>query len=151
MESTEKYAKATKLLTNNSQQHLLDFYENLGENQKTALLDQIDALDFTNIPGWIEKYVTGDYSLDIPANLASAPYFPAIAADNDSQGRYDQAKSLGAKLISAGKVAAFVVAGGQGTRLGFDGPKGDYPTSPIKNKTLFQLFAEQITAVSQKY
>ncbi|MHC4806876.1 MAG: UTP--glucose-1-phosphate uridylyltransferase, partial [Planctomycetota bacterium] len=58
---------------------------------------------------------------------------------------------FGRKLISTGKVAAFVVAGGQATRLEFDGPKGDFPISPVKNKTLFQIFAETITAVSQKY
>jgi len=54
-------------------------------------------------------------------------------------------------LIRQGKVAAFVVAGGQGTRLGFDGPKGDFPISPVKNKTLFQIFAEYIAASSRKY
>jgi UDP-N-acetylglucosamine/UDP-N-acetylgalactosamine diphosphorylase len=48
-------------------------------------------------------------------------------------------------------VAAFVVAGGQGTRLGFDGPKGNFPISPVKNKTLFQIFAETIAAVSKRY
>jgi UDP-N-acetylglucosamine/UDP-N-acetylgalactosamine diphosphorylase len=61
------------------------------------------------------------------------------------------ARQLGENLISQGKVAAFVVAGGQGTRLGFDGPKGIFPISPVKNKTLFQIFAETISAVSQKY
>jgi UDP-N-acetylglucosamine/UDP-N-acetylgalactosamine diphosphorylase len=58
---------------------------------------------------------------------------------------------LGKELIHQGKVAAFVVAGGQGTRLGFDGPKGDFPISPIKNKTLFQIFAEYIAAASKRY
>lgn len=48
-------------------------------------------------------------------------------------------------------MAAFVVAGGQGTRLGFNGPKGDFPISPVKNKTLFQIFAEYIAAASKKY
>jgi UDP-N-acetylglucosamine/UDP-N-acetylgalactosamine diphosphorylase len=151
MVNVEKYAKTLELLTGHSQQHLLGFYENLDENAQKALLDQIDALDFDSIPAWIEKYVKGEYSLDIPENLAPSPYFPALATDTDTRARYDQAKALGADLISQGKVAAFVVAGGQGTRLGFDGPKGDYPTSPIKNKTLFQLFAEQIKAVSKKY
>ncbi len=151
MENADRYVKTLELLTANSQQHLVDFYENLDENGKNALLDQIDALDFANIPAWIEKYVKGEYSLDIPEDIAPAPYFPAVTADSDTQARYDQAKALGADLISAGKVAAFVVAGGQGTRLDFNGPKGDYPTSPIKNKTLFRLFAEQIKAVSKKY
>ncbi len=53
-------------------------------------------------------------------------------------------------LISQGKVAAFVVAGGQGTRLGFDGPKGNFPISPVKNKTLFAIFAEDILAACEK-
>lgn len=151
MKNAERYEKNLELLTANNQQHLLDFYESLDENAQKALLDQIEALDFTNIPAWIEKYVKGEYSVDVPEELIPAPYFPALAPDADTQARYDKAKALGAELISAGKVAAFVVAGGQGTRLGFNGPKGDYPTSPIKDKTLFQLFAEQIKAVSQKY
>ena len=48
------------------------------------------------------------------------------------------------ELIRSGKIAAFTVAGGQGARLGYDGPKGTLPVDPIKNKPLFQLFAEQI-------
>ena len=56
-----------------------------------------------------------------------------------------------AKMIQDGKIAAFIVAGGQGTLLGYDGPKGTLPVSPIKNKPLFQLFAEQIRGVSEKY
>ena len=45
-----------------------------------------------------------------------------------------------------GRVAAFTVAGGQGTRLGYPGPKGTFPVTPVKQKTLFQLFAEKIKA-----
>jgi UDP-N-acetylglucosamine/UDP-N-acetylgalactosamine diphosphorylase len=54
-------------------------------------------------------------------------------------------------LISRGKVAALTVAGGQGTRLGFDGPKGNFPISPVRHKTLFRIFAETIRAVAQRY
>ena len=48
-----------------------------------------------------------------------------------------------------GKIAAFLVAGGQGTRLGYEGPKGEYPVTPIKSKPLFQVFAEQLRAQSR--
>ena len=51
------------------------------------------------------------------------------------------------QFAADGKVAAFTVAGGQGTRLGFDGPKGAFEISPVRNKPLFQLFAEFIDTV----
>ena len=39
-------------------------------------------------------------------------------------------------------------AGGQGTRLNFKGPKGLFPISVVKKKTLFQLFAEKTLTAS---
>jgi UDP-N-acetylglucosamine/UDP-N-acetylgalactosamine diphosphorylase len=44
-----------------------------------------------------------------------------------------------------------MVAGGQGTRLGFDGPKGCYLISPVKGKSLFQLFYENILGLQRRY
>lgn len=55
----------------------------------------------------------------------------------------------GNRLIAAGKVAALVVAGGQGTRLKLKGAKGLYPVS-FSGKTLFQIFAEKIVACSKR-
>lgn len=57
--------------------------------------------------------------------------------------------ALGLSLMKQGKAAAIVVAGGQGTRLGFSGPKGLFPISPVKEKTLFQLIAERTLAASK--
>lgn len=48
---------------------------------------------------------------------------------------------LGETLIAEGKVGCLILAGGQGTRLGWDGPKGTLPVSPVANKSLFELFA----------
>ena len=53
----------------------------------------------------------------------------------------------GEREIFNGRVAYLVVAGGQGTRLGFDHPKGMFPIGPISKKTLFQLHAEKILAM----
>jgi UDP-N-acetylglucosamine/UDP-N-acetylgalactosamine diphosphorylase len=47
--------------------------------------------------------------------------------------------------------AALVAAGGQGTRLGYDGPKGKFQAGPVSGKSLFQLFAEKILALEYKY
>ena len=60
-------------------------------------------------------------------------------------------ESLGNALIAQGKVGCLIVAGGQGTRLKFDGPKGLYPVSPVKHKSLFQIFAEKTLACGKKH
>ncbi|MSR74049.1 MAG: UDPGP type 1 family protein [Planctomycetes bacterium] len=54
------------------------------------------------------------------------------------------ARLLGERLLAEGKVAAFVVAGGQGSRLGASGPKGQFPVGAISGASLFQVFAEKL-------
>ncbi|MGH7957425.1 MAG: UTP--glucose-1-phosphate uridylyltransferase, partial [Opitutaceae bacterium] len=60
-------------------------------------------------------------------------------------------KTAGEAALRAGRVAAFTVAGGQGTRLGYDGPKGTFPVTPLKQKPLFQVFAEKILAAGKRH
>ena len=57
---------------------------------------------------------------------------------------------LGEKLIAEGKVGCLILAGGQGTRLGHEGPKGTLPITAIKNKSLFQLFAERTLCAGKR-
>lgn len=61
-----------------------------------------------------------------------------------------QTEELGLHLLKQGKVGCLLVAGGQGTRLGFDGPKGCYPITPVRKQTLFGYFAEKVRAASQQ-
>ena len=65
--------------------------------------------------------------------------------------RREKARLLGESLLRDGKVAVLIVAGGQGSRLGFEGPKGEYPISPLKGKSLFQLFAEAVKALCLRH
>ena len=83
--------------------------------------------------------------------LWPASYFPLIPENSEQKILYEQAFEHGESLVRAGKIAAFTVAGGQGTRLGYDGPKGTLAVSPINGKPLFQLFAEQILGMSEKH
>lgn len=90
---------------------------------------------------WVGRAETSvDYS-----HLRPAPY---VALDDP---RRAQALQLGEEALRAGRVAAFTVAGGQGTRLGYNGPKGEYPATPVRDKPLFQLFAEKIRAMQIRY
>jgi UDP-N-acetylglucosamine/UDP-N-acetylgalactosamine diphosphorylase len=58
---------------------------------------------------------------------------------------------LGAQALSAGEVAVVLVAGGSGTRLGFEGPKGTYPIGPVSAASLFQIHAEKVIATGRRY
>ncbi len=150
MDNDHKLKQVQDLLESHHQQHLLAFWEELDQAARQSLLQQIRALDLDQIDKWIEEVVTNDSATGILGDLEPAGYYPAEPSA-DIERKYSEARNLGEDYLRAGKVAGFVVAGGQGTRLGFDGPKGDFPISPIKNKTLFRIFAEQIAAASQKY
>jgi UDP-N-acetylglucosamine/UDP-N-acetylgalactosamine diphosphorylase len=140
-----------KLLKEHDQSHLLTFWEQLGAHQRQNLLAQIQELDLPEIDAWAARHIGTSSPPAVPADFAAAPYYSATPSSAGQQRRYAQAKELGKELISAGKVAALTVAGGQATRLGFDGQKGDFPISPVKDRTLFQIFAETIAAVSKRY
>jgi len=135
-----------------NQTHLLAFWDELGPSEQNRLLEQIGALDLPLIPAWIETLIEHEAEAPVsPGDFEPAESYSAQPRTEAERGKYADAVRLGQELISAGKVAGFVVAGGQGTRLGFDGPKGDYRISPIENKSLFQVFAETIAAVSNRY
>jgi len=151
MNMENRFENAEKLLKKHNQAHILAFWDELDKNQKQNLLSQIDELDFQAIDTWIQQYIKNTPTATSLSSLAPAPFYPAKPTFESQQSTYKKARQVGIELISAGKVAAFIVAGGQGTRLGFDSPKGDFPISPVKNKTLFRIFAETIAAVSKKY
>jgi len=151
MSTRKTYENVEKLLRKHQQSHLLAFWDQLDTSQRDDLLAQIQQLDFAKIDFWVANFVRKSASAAVSLDFAPALSYSPRPTDPQQQRKYAEAVKLGKELISAGKVGAFVVAGGQGTRLGFDGPKGDFPISPVKNKTLFQLFAESIAAVSKKY
>jgi len=151
MSSEKTLENVKKLLKEHNQSHLLAFFDQLDAEKRQDLLAQINQLDFTAIDQWIARYIKSKAPHTVPSDFKPAPYYPFPPGDAAEKQKYQEAAALGKELISAGKVAAFVVAGGQGTRLGFDGPKGNFPISPVKNKTLFQLFAETILAACKKY
>ena len=128
------------------QEHLTSFIEN-----SSALAEQVQSLDWQEIAVAVGECITNKDDLALPENYEPASYFPLKAETAEQEELYKKAQAFGEELISEGKCGAFTVAGGQGTRLGYDGPKGTLPVSPIKNKSLFQLFAEQIAGVSKKY
>jgi UDP-N-acetylglucosamine/UDP-N-acetylgalactosamine diphosphorylase len=83
-----------------------------------------------------------------PASRRITP-LPAVAQEQWRGSR--EAGQAGEELLAAGRTAFLTVAGGQGTRLGWEGPKGCFPISPIRRAPLFQIFAEKILAARRRY
>jgi UDP-N-acetylglucosamine/UDP-N-acetylgalactosamine diphosphorylase len=133
------------------QDHLLQGADALRPDQLDALLAQIEALDTDKLPGWIEKYVAGEHVFQAPADLAPAPCYPADPTSDRRPWDREAARARGEALLREGKVACFTVAGGQGSRLGYDGPKGCFPVGSVSDKPLFRIFAEGVLATSRRY
>ena len=138
-------------ITAAGQEQVLRFWQELGETEQQEFAAQLQAIDWHSLPRLAAEYVLKRPETGIPADLAPAEYFPA-QAQNDAQSElYAAADELGKKLLREGKVCCLTVAGGQGTRLGFDAPKGTYPIGPVTQRTLFEYFAGEIYRNGQKY
>lgn len=151
MTDEKKVQEVERLLRDNDHAHLLQFWGDLKPQQRSSLIGQIEGLDWPQIAEWVANYVKKAPSVGIPAEILPPEFYPVKPSDAFQQAKYAEATELGKKLLGEGRIAAFVVAGGQGTRLGIPGPKGNLPISPVKKKTLFSLFAETIAAARRKY
>jgi UDP-N-acetylglucosamine/UDP-N-acetylgalactosamine diphosphorylase len=137
-------------LQNCEQEHLLTFWDELGAAAQDALLEQLETVNFEQLRDYIEQF-SSEAPLGFEhTDVAPPPVLPHKPVTAEQAEFYQQAKDRGNQLLAEGAVAACVVAGGQGTRLGFDGPKGCFQATPVAKKPLFQVFAEQIQAASNR-
>lgn len=144
--------KLKAMLSEHGQEHVLAFWEELGDEGRSGLARQIEGIDFDLFDRLVARYVTGEGEAAGAGDseITPAEFIPVPMSDAEKAAEAEAA-AAGEEALRAGRVAAFVVAGGQGTRLGFDGPKGAYPIGPVTGRTLFQVHAEKILAASRAY
>lgn len=125
------------------------FFDELNEAEQAAFEDQLRQINLDEIRELTaEKHEGGGaVSLD---GVEPANYEPLPESGGDPD-KWKKATATGEEALRAGRVAAFTVAGGQGTRLEWDKPKGTFPVTPIREAPLFQVFAEKILASSRRY
>jgi UDP-N-acetylglucosamine/UDP-N-acetylgalactosamine diphosphorylase len=136
-------------LTSIGQEQVLRFWEELDDSGRRRLVTQLESLDLDAIAELAESHVRHKTPVPLPKKIEPVEPYPRRPGPQQ-QRLYDEARQRGGELLRTGKVGAFLVAGGQGTRLGYDGPKGEYPVTPIKGKPLFEVFAEQLLAWSKE-
>lgn len=126
------------------------YFDELDAAGKQKLLSQLGPFDPRHLSELAGQYVKYKPSIPVPPDIQPVKPFPRQPGPEQRQ-LYSDARKRGEELARAGKVGAFLVAGGQGTRLGYNGPKGEFPVTPIKRRPLFQVFAEQLRAYGRDY
>ena len=133
------------------QSHLIEQLDRLSGPARENLARQVESLDFAGLRDLIDKYVLTRPVEAIPGTIGPPPVYSRSGAGADGAWDVRRYFAAGEGVIRAGKVAAFTVAGGQGSRLGYAGPKGCVEATPVLGKTLFQVFAEGIASASARY
>jgi UDP-N-acetylglucosamine/UDP-N-acetylgalactosamine diphosphorylase len=147
-------ADLRKQLDDASQAHLLKFWDAISDIEKQSLLSQISRTDLKMMRKIWQSSMNDDSPQDAIDRIESAQkpekviQQPQTTADFES---WKQAAVTGEQELRSGRVAVITVAGGQGSRLSFEHPKGMFPIGPKTERTLFQIFAEQILARRRRH
>lgn len=142
-------------LATHGQEQVVQFWDELTADQQQALAAQIEAIDL----GEIAALYAGD--VDQPdwhevSRRAEPPVAMRLADREAGQGgglgvTSADANAAGKTALDAGKVGVLLVAGGQGSRLGFEKPKGMYPIGPVSGATLLQIHLEKAVALAKRH
>lgn len=132
--------------------HVLRSWEALDEVGRRRLASQLERVDLDALAA-----AAG------PARQAPSPAAPARPrggftppdverhpAHGGDRAAFDRAREAGEAWLAEGRVAALVVAGGQGTRLGWEGPKGAFPIGPVTGRSLFALQAQRLRRLARR-
>jgi UDP-N-acetylglucosamine/UDP-N-acetylgalactosamine diphosphorylase len=142
-------------LASYGQEHVLAFWSELDAEGRDQLARQVDAIDLD----LIASLYRGDVEQpewESLARRATEPCALRVAQRESGQAAAwgataTAARDRGEQALRSGQVGVILVAGGQGSRLGFDRPKGLYPIGPLSGASLLQIHAEKIRAAHRRY
>jgi len=141
----ELYRKASAA----GQKHIFRWWNQLDDAQRSRFIKQVRSIDFDVLSHLVatrlrkaERKFAGDLQ---PADVIPVPATAGALAERQHMA------DMGEVVIRQGKVCLFIVAGGQGSRLNYDPPKGTFPICPITGKSLFHVFAEKLLAANRRY
>src|ERR1017187_7070095 len=127
------------------------FFDRLPAESQARLLSEAAEIDLGEVDRLVRTLVAEGASRTVDLEgLSPAPY-ERLPSHGGDPAAWSRAKAAGETALRSGRVAAFTVAGGQGTRLGYDGPKGTFPVTPVLRRSLFQVFAWKILAAGRRF
>jgi UDP-N-acetylglucosamine/UDP-N-acetylgalactosamine diphosphorylase len=130
-------------LKHHRQEHVLHGWDALTASARAELVAELAGIDFTEIEALYRRKDEPHGVLPPREQIAPIPVASPIASAAE--------RAIGEAALRRGEVAALLVAGGQGSRLGFDKPKGMFPIGPVSGASLFQIHAEKVLALSRRH
>lgn len=131
------FNSAKELLVSKGQAHVLKYFDELTVEEQNNLLDQIEKLNWSDFE-----------ALGQAENKSSSKPMPIDAVEiKDIEARHDEFEKAGLDAIKRGEVAALLLAGGMGTRLGFDKPKGEFCIGETKELYIFECLINNLLDV----
>jgi len=142
------YDQLRSLLEPHGQRDVLQFWDQLNSQQQQSLSEAVERLDL----GTILSAARSAAGHDSVGGLERAVTPPAVRLRQANREAWSQsARRRGAEALAAGRIGCLLVAGGQGSRLGFDHPKGMFSIGPVSGASLFQILLEKIVATRDRY
>ena len=143
----DKVQDTMELLKLYNQEHIIKLLEKLDENKKRELVEQISKIDFQQLK---ELYDNTKQKIEIKENKIEP--LPYLDKNKLSEKQKEDFQRLGEAVLEKGEYAVVTMAGGQGTRLGHQGPKGTFKLDVYgKGKYLFEILAENLKQANKKY
>lgn len=139
---------AKPLLEAHGQSHVLRFWDRLSSPERETLLGQIESIQFPLVERLVHEWVTNTPTAEPFASIEPPRVIPPVEPE-----RADcrEALAAGEDALRSGRIGLVMVAGGQGTRLGYDGPKGAYPIGPVTGRSLFHYHGDKLAAIQRRY
>ncbi len=143
----DKVQEVIKVLKTYNQDHIINLLNRLQGTKKEELIEQINKIDFQQI---MELYSNTKKEIEIKENkIENISYLDKSKLSKEQIEEFD---NLGEMIIKNGEYAVVTMAGGQGTRLGHNGPKGTFKLDVYgKGKYLFEILAENLKQANKKY
>lgn len=132
------YEEAKSLLEKNGQEHLLKYYDELSDAKKEELLAAINKADFSTLA-----------ILKNPEMKQVRGKIEPLSAlrISEIESKKEKYTNIGIEAVKSGKVGAILLAGGQGTRLGYDKPKGTFNIGVTKELYIFECLINNLMDV----
>ena len=145
-------AKLSQEIERTGQHHLLQFWNELSAAQQDNLAEQLANLDWDLIANYKQDASSLQNDFAAQARRAAPPTYVVRTPRNDAdRQKWRTARERGESVLRDGKVGAVLLAGGQGTRLGFKHSKGLFPIGPVTNQSLLEILATKMIAISERY